>query len=354
MYIITTLSKLLVNVGIVRQRFDLWTHALPNIKPFYAIKCNNLAPVIRTLRECGTGFDCASSDEFKRAESSEIIYANPCKSKSELERARDANIKYMTFDSPTELRKLYQIIPDCKPILRLHVDDMGGSRIPLNKKFGMPVSFVNQLDSKFKIYGVAFHVGSDCTSTESYRSAFASVREFLNIMKGRSNFIPEILDIGGGFSGNPFRDTFFETQIATTIREEVKDLPFERVISEPGRFFAEECCTLHVPVIGRKTLPDGTESITVDDSVYGTFSGVLFDGFVPKFKCLTQPYKHGSKQFTIFGRTCDSADRIAERVWLPKYITEGDVLEVPSIGAYSYVSASEFNGFPRCEVQELL
>lgn len=58
--------------------------------------------------------------------------------------------------------------------------------------------------------------------------------------------------------------------------------------------------------------------------------------------------------FTIFGRTCDSADRIGENIMLPCNIDDGDILHIPYIGAYSYVSASEFNGFPRTEVQELL
>lgn len=350
----TTLSKLLVNVGTITQRVNLWKRALPTVTPFYAIKCNNLAPVIRTLKEAGAGFDCASSDEFERVQGSEIIYANPCKSRSELIKAQSVNIKYATFDSPTELRKMHTITPHIKPILRVHVDDKGGARIPLNKKFGMALRHVEDLPSNIPIYGFAFHVGSDCLSTDSYQSAFTTIQQFLNVIGTHSTFTPELLDIGGGFSGNPLNDSFFEYKVAPLINENISRLPFERVISEPGRFFAEECCTLRVPVIGRKTLPDGTESITIDDSVYGTFSGVLFDGFKPHFKCLTKLEKDGLQQFTIFGRTCDSADRIAERVWLPKNIFEGDVLEIPSIGAYSYVSASEFNGFPRCEVQELL
>jgi ornithine decarboxylase len=352
--IANTLSKLLVNVGTIKQRIDLWKRALPSVTPFYAIKCNNLAPVVRTLKESGSGFDCASSDEFERAKGSSIIYANPCKSRSELQKANDAGIQYVTFDSPTEIRKIYEMIPNAKPILRVHVDDKGGARIPLNKKFGMAPQFVESLCNRFPIYGLAFHVGSDCRSTDSYQSAFQTVRQFLTLLGRNSGFKPELLDIGGGFSGNPLNDSFFENKVAPLVKKEVENLPFQRVIAEPGRFFAEECCTLQVEVIGRKTLPDGTESITINDSVYGTFSGVLFDGFKPQFKCLTQTEQHGLKQFTIFGRTCDSADRIAEKVWLPSNITEGDIVEVPSIGAYSYVSSSEFNGFPRCEVQELL
>jgi diaminopimelate decarboxylase len=134
------------------------------------------------------------------------------------------------------------------------------------------------------------------------------------------------------------------------IRREVELLPFKKVIAEPGRFFAQESCSLRVPVIGRKILPDGTHSITIEESVYGIFSGVLFDGFKPEFQCVTrQPYTQMAKH-TIFGRTCDSADIIAENVWLPIDIDDSDILEVRDIGAYSWVSMSNFNGFEKPSV----
>ena len=309
--------------------------------------------MLKVLSESGAGFDCASSDEFERVRGHEIVYANPCKSRHELLKAKREGIKYTTFDSLAELHKIYEIIPDAKPILRIHVDDKGGARIPLNKKFGLSIKDAHILNNCPKIYGIAFHVGSDCTSTIAYESAFASVRQFLTLLKGNPAFVPEILDIGGGFSGSVKKNVFFKDEVAPLIQKEIADLPFERVIAEPGRFFAEEACSMHVEVIGRKTLPDGTESITIDESVYGIFSGVLFDDFKPSFECITR--QDGElKPFTIFGRTCDSADRIGQNVLLPSNINDGDILKVPSIGAYSYVSASEFNGFPRAEVQELL
>ena len=76
-------------------------------------------------------------------------------------------------------------------------------------------------------------------------------------------------------------------------------------------------------------------------------SGVLFDGFVPFF----QTQRAGmSVPFTILGRTCDSADIIATKVFLPAEMQEGDVLTIKNIGAYSYSSASEFNGFPKPDI----
>lgn len=342
----------------IRNRIRLWNECLPTIRPHYAVKCNNLAPVLAELHKGGCGFDCASVQEIRSvlavgSKISDIIYANPCKSKRELS---EAAVPRLTFDSLPELLKINETIEAPTPILRIFVDDKGASRIPLNRKFGFHIRNVHELlyrEPPFRIQGIAFHVGSDCTSARAYKSAFDTVREFLEAFKNRPGFSPDLLDIGGGFSGNPENDSFFREELAPFIRKEVQSLPFKNVISEPGRFFAENSCTLEVPVIGRKILPDGTRSITIDESVYGVFSGVLFDGFKPSFECITRKPYSEMLQHTIFGRTCDSADVIAKDVWLPKEIDDSDILKVKNIGAYSWVSQSSFNGFEAPKISVL-
>lgn len=349
-----TLSKLTVSLRALRCRLSLWNSALPNIRPHYAVKCNNMAPILAELQRGGVGFDCASVDEINRvkqvgATAADIIYANPCKSRNELFRIRKDAIPYMTFDSLPELMKITEDAPKTKPILRIFVDDKGDARIPLNKKFGFRLEDIDEFihrEPRFHIYGLAFHVGSDCTSVRAYQSAFDTVKQYVNAFKTQKQvFTPELLDIGGGFSGSSEHNSFFRDDLAPVIRREVESLPFKKTISEPGRFFASETCSLRVPVIGKKR-----GSITLDESVYGIFSGVLFDGFKPTFRCITRKPYTSYEKFTIFGRTCDSADVIAKDVWLPKEIDDTDILEVENIGAYSWVSASEFNGFQLPEV----
>jgi ornithine decarboxylase len=48
----------------------------------------------------------------------------------------------------------------------------------------------------------------------------------------------------------------------------------------------------------------------------------------------------------VFGRTCDSGDLIADAANLPE-VGVGDWLRIRSMGAYTTVTASEFNGFPK-------
>ena len=275
----------------------------------------------------------------------DVMFANPCKSRQDIRFASDNKIEYMTFDSPHELEKIYDEHDNPKPVLRIHVDDRGASRVPLNKKFGLKLEDVCDVIRIGKpIYGLAFHVGSDCHSAKGFVSAFQTVNTFLNVLKRHSFFKPELLDIGGGFSGR--NDILFTHELAPEIRRQLIPLApqFERVIAEPGRFFAESCCTLKTNVIGKKKLPNGKTGLIVDESVYGMFSGVIMDGFKPVFESEQRDIQC---TFTILGQTCDSADVIAEDVRLPCSSTEGDVLTVRNIGAYSWASASSFNGFEK-------
>lgn len=334
----------------MRSRVSLWKRALPDIRPFYAVKCNQLAPILDELHKQGCGFDCASSDEIKRVRAvgalpSDIIFANPCKSRTDIRFAAKQDVKYATFDTVDELKKLYDEHDEIKPVIRIHVDDRGTARIPLNKKFGFHFSDINELMRvKKSIFGIAFHVGSDCKSTLGYLSALETVEKYVKTLKNQQFFKPEILDIGGGFSGESRYDYFFENEIARVIRDASIRKEFDKTIAEPGRFFATQACSLKVPVIGRKTMPDGTVAITIDESVYGMLSGVAFDGFKP----FIESERVGMRmKFTVFGRTCDSGDIIGKDILLPYDTNEGDLLTIKNIGAYSYSSASEFNGFPK-------
>jgi ornithine decarboxylase len=149
-----------------------------------------------------------------------------------------------------------------------------------------------------------------------------------------------IVDIGGGFI--PDTDKF--AAAAAEIRKAQGLFPAKtRWIAEPGRFFSSPVATLYVTVIGVK----GSRRIyTVNDSVYGSFSNIPFDGQKPTYTLLASDVlKRPLVRATLFGHTCDSADCLAEDIELPE-LKVGDVLEVSNMGAYTTVSASMFNGVP--------
>lgn len=67
----------------LRQATEEWSTLFPKVKPYYAVKCNPDAGILRTFAERGLNFDCASPFEIDRVISvgvhpSRILYANPC------------------------------------------------------------------------------------------------------------------------------------------------------------------------------------------------------------------------------------------------------------------------------------
>lgn len=93
---------------------ERWKQLLPEVVPFYAIKCNPDAVLVRTLKSLGCGFDCASQGEISLVTSmgvlpERIIYANPLKNKAHLRYAREAKVACMTFDSIEEMEKVIAI-----------------------------------------------------------------------------------------------------------------------------------------------------------------------------------------------------------------------------------------------------
>jgi len=53
------------DLGLVMERWRVWTTALPRVKPYYAVKCNPDPAMLALLASLGTGFDCASPFEIE-------------------------------------------------------------------------------------------------------------------------------------------------------------------------------------------------------------------------------------------------------------------------------------------------
>jgi ornithine decarboxylase len=98
-------------------------------------------------------------------------------------------------------------------------------------------------------------------------------------------------------------------------------------------------------IIGKAFRNDKT-CYYVDDGVYHTYSGVIFDHCTYHMKS----FKKGTpKLCAVFGPTCDALDTISLAEQLPD-LEIGDYLYSEKIGAYSAASSTHFNGFPPAKV----
>jgi len=168
-------------------------------------------------------------------------------------------------------------------------------------------------------------------------------------------FDTTVIDIGGGF----LADAESFKIVAATIRH-AQLIHFNdhkiQFIAEPGRFLAAPTHTLYTTVIGKKpvypaplSIQEPAWRITIDESVYGSFSNIPFDHQKPILERL-RPNKLAEKTrpTIVFGRTCDSGDCLGDNLPLVD-VEVGDILKVRNMGAYTTVTASEFNGFPKPE-----
>ena len=124
-----------------------------------------------------------------------------------------------------------------------------------------------------------------------------------------------------------------------------EDFPDTEIWAEPGRYMCGTAMNLITSVIG-VTERGGNPWYYLDEGLYGTFSGVIFDQW--DFDLVS--FKKGKKVAATFaGPSCDSLD-IMFRGKLTAPLEMGDLLLVPACGAYTSASACNFNGFAKARV----
>jgi len=121
------------------------------------------------------------------------------------------------------------------------------------------------------------------------------------------------------------------------------------LIAEPGRFMVANAATLVSEIIG-KARREGKIFYHINDGVYHTFSGVVYDHWIPNF----HSFKKGAAEIcAVVGPTCDSFDKISLAEELPGDLKIADYLYTLNIGAYSTASSTKFNGFDGAKILHL-
>jgi ornithine decarboxylase len=389
----------IVNLSDIIKMYIKWTILLPNIKPYYAVKCNPSPIILEILASLDCYFDCASKDEINKIiditkNTNKIIFANPCKMSSHIKYACRNNVNLMTFDCLEELYKIKLYHSKAKLILRLAVDD-SKSLCKFNTKFGCKIenlenilSIVNKLE--LNLVGFSFHVGSGCESAQVYYDAIKICKDSYIIAK-KYNINISIIDIGGGFPGSNKEGHISFEEIAEKINKarneffytEINDKMVE-FIAEPGRYFVEKSHTLVLNIIAKKNNNNNLNNITFDDltiknindandiininnnsdinndivyylndGIYGSFNCMYYDHCIPNIKPLKIFNNDKIYKSKIFGPTCDSMDLIYDNIMLPN-LDIGDCLYVENFGAYTIAASSSFNGFLTTEFKYIL
>ena len=344
----------------LRKNYALFHKHFPRIQTYYAVKVNSDPAVVETFYKLGGSFDVASMQEFHTVYGfiadlpsqerqdfiwDKIIYANPIKPVETL-RELDRYKPLVTYDNEEEIKKIAKHAPNAGLALRLRVPNTG-SMVELSSKFGaLPGEAVQLItrahDHGLTVEGLSFHVGSQCTNPENYIQALHLSAGIFAEAKSRG-FNLQLLDIGGGFPAAYDKSVPKISSLAKKINYEIDRLfpKTVEILAEPGRFLVASAGSAVSKIIGKAVRSDKL-CYYVDDGVYHTYSGIIFDHCTYRMKS----FKSGPTQLcAVFGPTCDALDTISLAEQLPD-LKMGDYLYSNTIGAYSAASSTHFNGFP--------
>jgi ornithine decarboxylase len=330
--------------------------ALPGVKIFYALKSLSHPALLKRLKNLGSYFDLATIGEIDLVESlgikgNQCLHSHPIKKDKEIKRALEFGCNRMVVDNIEEMKKFIPYADQVEIIIRVGFRSKQAV-VDLSRKFGCALEELPTLVNLAKDYGIdvvglSFHVGSQSLSSMTQANAIRSSIVAMRLMKG-VNW--KFLDIGGSFPISYQEEVLSISDFCAPVMEALSELPKDiEVFAEPGRFISAPSMIEVVSIVG-KAKRGAKTWYYLDDGVYGGFSGQMYDHAVYPLAPLKPFDPTGEFHSSVLaGPTCDSIDVVAEDIELPEMFV-GDVLVGKKMGAYTIVSATEFNYYPKPKI----
>jgi ornithine decarboxylase len=319
----------------------------------YAVKCNPHPRVLKALYDAGIHhFDAASLPEIAQVREgfpdAEPYFMHPVKSRAVIRTAYEVyRVRCFVVDHPAELDKVLDATGGEGVAIVVRVKTPETKALyDLASKFGAPpdvaVELLKKVHEEGLRRGLAFHVGSQCLSTAAYTDALKIVGEVIDA----AGVDLHMLDVGGGFPAPyPGQEVVPIDDYVNTIKAGVADLELRNdcvLMCEPGRALVANGCSLLVQVLLRKE-----DEIYINDGIYGSLSEMVVAHveFPVRHIRLDGASSDETREFTVYGPTCDSMDVLPSKFTLPADVREDDWIEIGLIGAYGSAAATRFNGF---------
>ncbi len=325
---------------------------------FYAVKANPAPHVLDALWDAGIrSFDAASEKEIElihgRFPGARIAFLHPVKPRHAIKRAyENFGVRIFVTDTVAELNKILEATgyaKDLTILVRIAVS-CDGSALPLSNKFGAQAEEAAEILRLARRHadelGVSFHVGSQAMKPSAWALAMAEASRIII----DAGVTVDIVDVGGGFpaiygdKAPPDMDDY----VAMVMRsfENMFVLENAELWCEPGRALVAESESLLV----RVDLAKG-KTLYINDGSYGSLYDAVHERWNFPIRAVSGDGRKLGRmvEYTVYGPTCDSTDKLAETVWLPAGLTEGDYIEFGNIGAYGRAMATKFNGFGEAE-----
>ncbi|HEY9701997.1 MAG TPA: diaminopimelate decarboxylase [Allocoleopsis sp.] len=335
----------------------------------YASKAWNCLGICAIVSSEQLGIDVVSAGELYTAliaglPPEKIYLHGNNKSLSELEMAVNNGVT-IVVDNWLELEKLAKFTTEnpIKIMLRLtpgiecHTHEYIRTG-HLDSKFGFDpnqiekvFNFVGQ-NAVLKCMGLHAHIGSQIFEKQPHQDLAEVLVEWC--VKAQNYGLPITeLNIGGGlgirYTENddpPSIDEWVKVVSESMIKAcEKHNLPYPKLLSEPGRSIIATACITAYTVGGIKVVPDIRTYVSVDGGMSDNPRPITYQS-VYRTAIANKMTAECTEIVTIAGKHCESGDILIKDAHIPQ-TTPGDILVVLSTGAYNYSMASNYNRLPR-------
>ncbi len=355
----------------------------------YAMKANFNPKVLDMIKSYGFGADCVSGNEVKAAiehgfGKEKVVFAGVGKSDKEINLALDADIFCFNAESVQELiiindlakakSKIAKIAIRINPNVDAHTHHFITTGLEENK-FGIntwqlpDVADALRACPNLQFLGIHFHIGSQITDMEVYRSLCIRVNEIQDWFTDRG-FDVKLLNTGGGLGvdyHNPDTNGISDFESYFKVFKNFLNVkPGQEVHFELGRALVAQSAALISRVLYVK---NGIKKnfLVLDAGMTELIRPMLYQAYHQienlsqtsevrdqrlegneKFESLEKDQSHIShltshiSHYDVVGPICESTDCFRKDVEMPQSY-RGDLIAIRTTGAYGEVMASQYN-----------
>ena len=356
--------------GMCRGFVDAFTSRYADSEVLYASKAFVNPGIARMVAEEGLGLDVVSGGELAVAVGAEVdlgrvYFHGNNKSPAELEYALEVGCGRIVVDSFYELTLLNEIArrrgviqeillrlsPSVDP--HTHVATTTGI---LDSKFGFSIETGDSTTAirqalaatNLELIGLHFHLGSPIFELEPYAIAIDTVLTYLAQFRSEGLNMREFSP-GGGFAIGYVRDQLppaiedYAEVITSTFVRRCEDLGLgsPKLLVEPGRSIVGRAGVALYTVGAIKEIPTVRKYVSLDGGMGDNIRPALY-GSEYEAVVATRMSDEVVETVTLAGKYCESGDVLVHDIEMP-VLESGDVIAIPSSGAYAPSMASNYN-----------
>ena len=329
----------------------------------FAVKSNPNIAILNVMAKLGSGFDIVSQGELERVlaaggDAGKVVFSGVAKSRQEIARALEVNIRCFNVESEAELLRINQIAGEMGKIasISLRVNpDVDAHTHPYistglkENKFGVSVEQAREVYKlaatlpNIKVVGMDCHIGSQLTELQPFLDA---VDRLIVLMEqlNQDGIHLKHLDLGGGL-GVTYTDETppHPTEYATALWEKLSAFSELEIIVEPGRAITANAGILVTKVEYLKSNESRNFAI-VDAGMNDMIRPALYQAYMNILE-IDRTLVREEKIYDVVGPICETSDFLGKQRKLA--IAEGDYLAQRSAGAYGASMSSNYNSRPR-------